>query len=142
MKIRRVVIGGLTAVAIGVAICGFGVANAATTTDTSSRSTKVDAYLAGHPVVAAQLKVACARIPNAETRTTNLQSRLPGDADTKGSIAWYQAQAQKASDAGYPDLATALTNRANVLLAKNATLANQLSAEQQLKAACSAHGLS
>ena len=53
----------------------------------------------------------CARVPNAILRTQNLERRLAGDASTKGSLVWLQAQVDKAEAAGRTRAVTVLKNR-------------------------------
>lgn len=61
-----------------------------------------------------RLQRACDRIPNLLTRSDRLQTRLAGDASTRGSIAHLEARIAKAKAAGRADLATALENRLKV----------------------------
>lgn len=61
-----------------------------------------------------RLERACDRIPNLLTRSEKLQTRLAGDASTRGSIAHLQARIAKVQAAGKTDLATALQNRLKV----------------------------
>ena len=61
-----------------------------------------------------RLQRACDRIPNLLTRSQNLQTRLAGDASTRGSLAHLEARIAKAQAAGKTDLATALQNRLKV----------------------------
>jgi hypothetical protein len=61
-----------------------------------------------------RLQRACDRIPNLLTRSANLQTRLAGDASTRGSLAHLEARIAKARAAGKTDLATALQNRLKV----------------------------
>ena len=53
----------------------------------------------------------CARVPHAILRTQNLEKRLAGDASTKGSLKWLQAQVDKAEAAGRTQAVTVLKNR-------------------------------
>lgn len=59
----------------------------------------------------ARYERACLRIPNLQLRTTNIIDRLNGDASTKGSLAWLQAQIDDATAKGRTQLVTVLTNR-------------------------------
>jgi hypothetical protein len=59
----------------------------------------------------AHRKLACARVPNAVTRTQNLQKRLAADASTRGSLAWLGAKVAAAEKADRAELATTLKNR-------------------------------
>jgi hypothetical protein len=54
---------------------------------------------------------ACLRIPNFQIRTNKLIARLNGDASTKGSLAWLQAQINDAKAKNRTQLATVLQNR-------------------------------
>jgi hypothetical protein len=65
-----------------------------------------------------RLALACARIPNLQTRTASLIDRLAADERTRGSIAWLEARAEQAAEAGRDELAEAVTNRVDVLTAK------------------------
>lgn len=89
-----------------------------------------------------RLERACLRIPNIETRTENLIARLQGDATVRGSLAWLQAQIDKAEQRGRTDLAEVLTNR---LAVRRQTLEvlQQRQAEvlPQLKQLCADHGV-
>ena len=58
-----------------------------------------------------RLERACLRVPNLETRTANLIARLEGDAATRGSLAWLQAQIDRAAARGRTDLVEVLENR-------------------------------
>lgn len=58
-----------------------------------------------------RLERACLRIPNIETRTTNLIQRLQGDATVRGSLLWLQAQIDKATSRNRQDLVEVLQNR-------------------------------
>lgn len=60
----------------------------------------------------------CARVPNAEIRTTNLITRLEADANTLGSLAWLQTKVDQATSAGRTELATKLQNRLEYRTAK------------------------
>jgi hypothetical protein len=58
-----------------------------------------------------RIERACLRIPNLELRTQQLIRRLEADASVSGSLAWLEAQANRAADAGRDQLATVLRNR-------------------------------
>ena len=62
----------------------------------------------------ARFERACLRIPNLQTRTDNLITRLNGDVATRGSLLWLQAQIDDATAKGRTQLATVLTNRLKV----------------------------
>jgi hypothetical protein len=59
----------------------------------------------------ARLKRACLRIPNMQLRTDNFIARLNGDASTRGSLLWLQAQIDDATAKGRTQLVTVLENR-------------------------------
>ena len=59
----------------------------------------------------ARLKRACLRIPNLQLRVGNFITRLEGDASTRGSLLWLQAQIDEAKAKGRTQLATVLENR-------------------------------
>ena len=58
-----------------------------------------------------RMAVACKRVPLAIARTERLQARLAADASTRGSLAWLQAQQEKASENGHDDRAAMLASR-------------------------------
>ena len=84
---------------------------------------------------------ACLRIPNFQIRTDNFITRLNGDASTRGSLAWLQAQIDDAKAKGRSQLATVLENR---LAVRTQTL-EVLKVRQQrlanLVEKCRAHGV-
>ncbi|MGL4174194.1 MAG: hypothetical protein ACRCTR_09035 [Actinomycetota bacterium] len=61
-----------------------------------------------------RLERACGRIPDLQERTTKLLDRLEGDAETRGSTAWIEAQIDRAEKAGRDQAVTALENRLKV----------------------------
>ena len=67
----------------------------------------------------ARLERACLRIPNLQLRIGNFITRLNGDASTRGSLLWLQAQIDDAKAKGRTQLATVLENR---LAVRNQTL--------------------
>ena len=62
----------------------------------------------------ARYERACLRIPNIQIRTTNFITRLNGDASTRGSLLWLQAQIAAAKAKGRTQLVTVLENRLKV----------------------------
>ena len=85
------------------------VASAATTTTPSTPAT------ADTPKeLPARYQRACLRIPNLQIRITNFIDRLNGDASTRGSLLWLQAQIDHAKSKGRTQLATVLENRLKV----------------------------
>lgn len=89
----------------------------------------------------ARYERACLRIPNFQIRTDNFITRLNGDAATRGSLAWLQAQIDDAKAKGRTQLATVLENR---LAVRTQTL-EVLKVRQQrlanLVEKCRAHGV-
>ncbi len=89
-----------------------------------------------------RIERACMRIPNIELRTNNLIERLQGDATVRGSLAWLQAQIDRANQRGRTDLATVLENR---LAVRTQTLEvlqlRQSELLPSLKEFCNAHGV-
>ena len=69
------------------------------------------AHAAGTGELPARYQRACLRIPNLQLRTTNVITRLNGDAATKGSLAWLQTQIDDATTKGRTQLVTVLENR-------------------------------
>jgi hypothetical protein len=69
---------------------------------------------AGEDLLVLRLKRACHRIPNALRRSANLQERLAGDADTRGSIAWLESKIDRAEAAGKADVVETLQARLTV----------------------------
>jgi hypothetical protein len=91
--IPTAVVGAVAAIALAVP----GTAQAATTTAPDE--------------LAPRLERACLRVPNLERRTTNLIERLQADATVRGSLAWLQAQIDRASSLGRDDVVAVLENR-------------------------------
>jgi hypothetical protein len=83
-----------------------------------------------------RLDVACARVPNLQRRVDDLLERLPAGADTPGSIAWVQARADRARDNGREELAAALDDRATVLTERLDVLPARQARLAELEAAC------
>lgn len=88
----------------------------------------------------ARLQKACGRIPELISRVEKLQQRLPADANTKGSIAWVQAKADKAQANGHADLASVLRDRVTTMTARESILQTRLTALQDAQSICSSHG--
>lgn len=85
--------------------------------------------------------VACARIPNVVTRTENLQERLAGGEDTRGSIAWLEDRAEEAEARGRTDLAAALRTRLEVRTELADLLPLRLEALESARELCDEAGL-
>jgi hypothetical protein len=84
---------------------------------------------------------ACLRIPNLQTRTENLITRLNGGADVKGSLAWLEAQIAKAEANGKTELAETLRNRLAVRTASVDVLEQRLGELERLAERCAAAGV-
>lgn len=83
-----------------------------------------------------RLAAACARVPNAIIRTENLQERLAGDVDTRGSLLWLADLADRADARDRPELAEALRNRLDVRTEIAGTLEVRLERLQEATVAC------
>ena len=68
--------------------------------------------------LAERLRVACLRIPDVQTRVTNVIARLEGPVDVKGSLAWFDAHIAQATAANHPRIAQALQSRRDILAIK------------------------
>ena len=86
------------------------VASAATTTTPSTPAAPADTP----KELPARYQRACLRIPNLQIRITNFIDHLNGDASTRGSLLWLQAQIDNAKSKGRTQLATVLENRLKV----------------------------
>ena len=89
----------------------------------------------------ARLERACLRLPNLQTRTDNLITRLNGDASTRGSLLWLQAQIDDATAKGRTQLATVLTNRLKVRTESLKVLAVRQERMTKLADLCRSHGV-
>lgn len=90
--------------------------------------------------VADRLDVACARIPITENRVEAILTRIQGDADVVGSIAWLEAKALQADAAGREDLANMIRLRINVRAERVDVLENRLVRLGELSASCDEFG--
>jgi hypothetical protein len=88
-----------------------------------------------------RLERACLRIPNLERRTTNMIQRLEGDASVLGSLAWLQAQIERATAQGRTQLATALENRLAVRTQTLEILRQRQERLPELRQFCIDHGV-
>jgi hypothetical protein len=88
-----------------------------------------------------RLERACLRIPNLELRTQNLIDRLNGDASTRGSLLWLQAQIDDATSKGRTQLAEVLTNRLAVRTQTVRVLDQRLENLEKLAERCRTHGV-
>ena len=89
----------------------------------------------------ARYERACLRIPNLQIRTTNFITRLEGDAATRGSLAWLQAQVDDATNKGRAQLATVLKNRLAVRTQTLVVLKQRQVRLTNLADKCRAHGV-
>ena len=89
----------------------------------------------------ARLKRACLRIPNLQTRTSNMITRLNGDASTRGSLLWLQAQIDDATAKGRTQLATVLQNRLKVRTQTLTVLTKRQERLTKLADMCRNHGV-
>ncbi|MGZ4724749.1 MAG: hypothetical protein ACXVH5_07975 [Ilumatobacteraceae bacterium] len=89
----------------------------------------------------ARYERACLRIPNFQIRTNNLITRLQGDASTKGSLAWLQAQINDAKAKNRTQLATVLQNRLAVRTQTLKVLQQRQAGLAKLLDKCRAHGV-
>ena len=88
-----------------------------------------------------RLERACLRIPNLELRTQRLINRLNGDASTRGSLLWLQAQIDDATAKGRTQLAEVLTNRLAVRTQTVKVLEQRLERLEKLAERCRNHGV-
>jgi hypothetical protein len=89
----------------------------------------------------ARYERACLRIPNLTIRTDNFITRLQGDASTRGSLAWLQAQISDATAKNRTQLATVLQNRLAVRTQTLAVLQQRHDKLASLADKCRAHGV-
>jgi hypothetical protein len=99
------------------------------------------AYAATNDDLPVRYERACLRIPNLEIRTTNLITRLQGDATVRGSLAWLQAQIDDAKAKGRTQLATVLENRLKVRTQTVEVLNVRLGRLEALADKCREHGV-
>jgi hypothetical protein len=123
---------GAVVVTVGAALAVPTAASAASTSTDPSTATRE---------LPARFERACLRIPNLQTRTDNLIARLNGDAGTRGSLLWLQAQIDDATSKGRTQLATVLTNRLEVRTQSLEVLANRQERLTKLAELCRTHGV-
>jgi hypothetical protein len=128
-SIRNKILVGASVVAAGAAFMVPSVASAATSTSTSTGD------------LPARLERACLRIPNMEIRTNNIITRLEGDASTRGSLAWLQAQIDDATAKNRPQRVTVLQNRLKVRTETLQIVKDRSERLQKLADKCRAHGV-
>lgn len=125
--IMAVLAGGFAVVAVGVTVA-FAVPAAA---QTAGRAVTVEQAAA---VSAADRPAYCDRVDKALAKRQAVLTRLQGDANTKGSIAWLNAKAATATTAGNAELAKLYTDRAALrsqLLDPLKVITDDLAAVQQ-----------
>jgi hypothetical protein len=88
-----------------------------------------------------RLERACLRIPNLTIRTNNLIERITGDAETRGSLLWLQAQIDRAETQGREQLVTVLENRLEVRTATVPVLEQRLEGLAKLSTRCAELGV-
>jgi division protein CdvB (Snf7/Vps24/ESCRT-III family) len=88
-----------------------------------------------------RLEKACARVPEAETRVADRIARLQGDASTKGSLAWLQAQIDKATAKDRTQLVTVLQNRLDLRTQLLGLLQQRQASIAEVKQICIDHGI-
>ncbi len=84
---------------------------------------------------------ACLRIPNLETRTSNLIVRLQDDAAVRGSLAWLQVQIDQAESRGRTDVVEVLENRLAVRSQTLVVLEQRRTELATLRSWCVDHGV-
>ncbi len=89
----------------------------------------------------ARYQRACLRVPNIETRIGNVITRLNGDASTRGSLLWLQAQIDDATAKGRTQLATVLQNRLAVRKQTLVVMTKRQERLTKLADKCREHGV-
>jgi hypothetical protein len=89
----------------------------------------------------ARYERACLRIPNLEIRIDNFITRLNGDAATRGSLLWLQAQIDNAKSKGRTQLVTVLENRLKVRQQTLVVLNQRQERLTKLLELCRKHGV-
>jgi hypothetical protein len=84
-----------TGLAVGLALTGAHMASASTAASTSASIT-----LPSGGVLEQRVTKFCNRVPTLIQRADKAQTRISGDADTKGSLAWLKARQAKAEANG------------------------------------------
>ena len=96
------------------------------------------------PSQSSQLQAAaaedCKLIADLQPVVTDLLATVNGNASTPGSVAWLQAGAAKARQAGLPNLATWLTQRATLRQEQGAVLTTRQQLLSEGASWCQAHG--
>jgi hypothetical protein len=128
---NSIIFGAVLATA-GAALIVPSAASAATPTTTATTGTSE---------LPLRLQRACLRIPNLETRTSNFITRLNGDASTRGSLLWLQAQIDNAKAKNRTQLATVLENRLAVRTQTLKVLTQRQTTLEKLADLCRQHGV-
>jgi hypothetical protein len=131
-SIKNSIIFGAVLATAGAALIVPSVASAATTPSTPDP---------GASTLPVRLQRACLRIPNLETRTGNFITRLNGDAATRGSLIWLQAQIDDATAKGRTQLVTVLENRLAVRTQTLKVLTQRQTTLEKLADLCRTHGV-
>ena len=124
---------GAIVVTAGAALVVPTVASAASTSSTSTTTTERE--------LPPRYQRACLRIPNIQTRIGNVITRLNGDASTRGSLLWLQAQIDDATAKGRTQLATVLKNRLEVRKQTLVVLTKRQERLTKLAEKCREHGV-
>lgn len=103
---------------------------------TPSTATRTDTTTAEHP----RMALLCARIPLLIQRTENLQARLDGDENIRGSVARLTMRIEKADERGNADLAAYLTDRLEIRKQRAAIMPEQLELLHKAQATCDEAG--
>ncbi|WP_051385787.1 hypothetical protein [Actinokineospora inagensis] len=106
MRARSAVV--VAALTVGVGVTGAGVAAAQSSTQ-APPSGSVTITLSAEQVN----RICTVRIPKIEQRADRLVARINGGAETKGSVAWLKARADKEQAAGRTTTANLLKERAD-----------------------------
>ncbi len=116
-------LGVLATVSVPVAVGAATTTTPATTAPATAPSTDT--------ALGRRLERACARVPNLTARVERTRATIEGDASTRGSLAWLQAQIDKARADGHPEAATVLENalatrtaRLDLVTSRQASLAS------------------
>ena len=88
-----------------------------------------------------RIERACKRVPNLQLRTDRLLTRITGDAETVGSLAWLDARIATAEERGRDELVEVLTNRRGVREATVPVLELRTDALADLAERCVANGI-
>jgi hypothetical protein len=90
-----------TGLAAGLALTGV----------TSAQAARTDVTLPPGGVLEKRVTSFCHRLPDLLDRVDRAQTRINGDAGTKGSLAWLKARKTKAAAADHPKVAARIDRR-------------------------------